>query len=250
MATIRSIISLFIFSLLFPALGHAASLQIGRVNVQNVGIGKRLVRLNDSGIFLDDSGLCLEVSVNFHSSGLAGERVICLLHPLDADGNILGDQSGEAVSLGAVTIPTSNYNGTLVIPMPYQWVLADKDRKQSVSMGVSLACMGDESVGEDKIITLTEAEMNIDRNSIGSKMMSDVFGSPGDMMGGLFEGLLGGSDAEATQPCSACDGTGICPHCDGDAYFSPSACRKCSSDPGICRRCNGTGKVTVKYDFY
>ena len=67
-----------------------------------------------------------------------------------------------------------------------------------------------------------------------------------DMLGSLF----GSSDAESTQPCTACDGTGICPHCDGDAYFDPSSCRKCAADPGICRRCKGTGSITIEYDIY
>ncbi len=241
-----SVLIIALLSIAIPAVSHAASLTLGSVTVKNVGINKRLVRVNESGLIIEDSGLCLEVSVNYQSSGLTGARVICLIHPLDAQGNMLADRIGDAVTLGAVTIPSSHHNGTLVIPMPYQWVMADGENKKSVQMGVSLLCVGNEDVGEDKIVTLSEADMQINKSSLGSKMMSDVLGSPGDLLGSLF----GGSDAESTEPCVACDGTGVCPHCDGDAYFDPSSCRKCSADPGICRRCKGTGTITVKYDIY
>jgi len=244
----KSICTLIIvlLSMALPAVGYAASLTLGSVTVENVGINKRLVRMNDSGLIIEDSGLCLEISVNYHSSGLTGARVICLIHPLDAQGNMLADRTGDAVSLGAVTIPSSHHNGTLVIPVPYQWITADGENKKSVQMGVSLVCVGNEEIGEDKIVTLSEADMQIDRRNLGSKMMSDVLGSPGDILSGLFSS----SDAESTEPCVACDGTGVCPHCDGDAYLDPSSCRKCSADPGICRRCKGTGTITVKYDIY
>lgn len=250
MKSIRTLIYAVILAVAAPMVSYAASLELGRVYVKNIGLNKRLVRVNDSGIILEDSGMCLEVSVDYRSTGLAGSRVVCLIHPLDAEGNMLADRTGEAVTLGAVTIPSSTYSGTLVIPMPYQWILADKDKKQYVSMGVSLVCMGDDEVGDDKIVTLTESEMQIDRSKMSGKMMTDVFGSPSDIMGSVFGSIFGGSDAEATHPCTACDGTGICPYCDGDAYFDPASCRKCSSDHGICRRCNGKGTVTVELDFY
>lgn len=249
MKSIRTFI-VAILSVAIPAVGYAASLELGRVTVKNVGINKRLIRLNDNGLVIENAGMCLEVSVDYRSSGLAGSRVICFIHPLDEQGNMLADGTGEAVTLGAVTIPSSNHGGTLVIPMPYQWVLADGQNTKSVKMGVSLVCVGNEEVGEDKVVTLSEADIQIDKSRLGSKMMSDVLGSPGDVMGDMLGSLFGGSDAESTQPCTACDGTGICPHCDGDAYLDPSLCRKCSADPGICRRCKGEGTITIEYDIY
>lgn len=249
MKSIRILIIAILFIAL-PAVCHAATLELGSVTVKNVGINKRLIRLNDSGLIIEDSGLCLEVSVDYRSYGLAGSRVICLIHPLDAQGNMLSDRTGDAVSLGAVTIPSSSYNGTLVIPLPYQWVLADGKNTESIKMGVSLVCVGNEDVDDNKIVTLSGADIQIDKNRLGNKMMSDFMGSSGDMMGDMLGSLLGGSDVESTGPCVACDGTGICPHCDGDAYFNPSSCRKCSSDPGICRRCKGKGTTTIEYNIY
>lgn len=242
------IVLLSFFSLgVYASQANAATLTIGRVTADNIGMNKRVVRMNDNGILLDNSGMCLEVTVNFTASGLAGERVICCVAPLSPDGYMLSDRMGDAVSLGAINVPSDNYSGKFNIVLPYTWITkGDKMNIKSLNLGVSLICPDEENVSAEKSVALTENDIHIDGRNLGGKLMTDMFGSPLDMLGGLF----GGGDVEATHDCPACDGTGVCQHCDGDAYFSPSVCRKCSSDPGICRRCKGTGTITVQYDIY
>lgn len=238
-------------SMFVAVYSNAETLKLGKVSIDNIGINKRLIRLNDNGLMLDNSGMCLEVNVGIQASGMTGKRVICSVNPLDSDGDILADQLGEAMSLGAITIPRADYTGSIMIPLPYQWVVTDGNKQlRTVNLGVSLLCVGDESLGDSKNVTLSESDINIDRSKIGDKLIGDVLGTPDDMLGGFLGSLFDTSDVEATHDCPACDGTGICPYCDGDAFFDPSLCRKCNADPGICRRCKGEGTVTVKYDVY
>lgn len=241
--------SLFAILLLMAvsATVQAATVSIGAVKIENMGMNKRMVRINDNGIFLDNTGMCVEVSVNINAKGLAGKRVICSVNPLDGEGNVLGDKLGEAVSLGAINIPTDNFTGKVVIPLPYEWVYTESNRK-GINLGVAASCFGMENVEEAKAVVLSDADIKIDRSKLANKMMGDMLG--GDPMGMLIGGLFDTSDAESTETCPSCEGTGVCPHCDGDAYLDPAECRKCASDPGICRRCKGEGTITIKYDIY
>ncbi len=242
-----SLFAILLFGIVYATV-QAATISIGAVKIENMGMNKRMVRINDNGIFLDNAGMCVEVTVNVTAKGLAGKRVICSVNPLDGDGDILGDNLGEAVSLGAVSIPNDNYACKLVIPVPYTWIDMDSNRKNGIKLGVSAACMDIEDIGEAKTVVLADSDVKIDRSKLANKMMGDMLG--GDPMGVLISGLFDTSDAESTETCPSCEGTGICPHCDGDAYFDPAACRKCASDPGICRRCKGEGTITIKYDIY
>lgn len=250
MNLLRDFFTLLVLCVCLPSA--AGSLSVGSVTVDNVGLNKRLIRLDDNGIIVDNSGMCLEVSVGIKATDMSGRRVLCIVNPLDEDGNTLADRSGEAMSVVAITIPSANYNGKLMVPMPYQWVVTDQTRAlNKIKLGVSLLCIGDKNSGEFKIVDLDGSTIKVDRSNMGAKLMGDMFGgSGGGGLGSLLGGLLGGSDAESTEPCPSCEGTGVCPHCDGDGFLDPKSCRKCASDPGICRRCKGEGTITVKYDIY
>lgn len=226
----------------------AATLNVGSVSIDNIGMNKRLIRLNDNGILIDNSGICVEVSVGIKAGDLTGHRVLCIVNPLDSEGNILADSNGEAMSATALTIPSVNYAGKVMLPIPYGWL----NSLNNVKLGVSLMCLGNDEVGEMKVIDLDSNSINIDKSRVGNKLMGDMLGgsSSGGLGGILMEGLFGGSDAESTQPCPSCEGTRVCQHCDGDGFFDPKSCRKCATDPGICRRCKGEGTVTIKYDIY
>lgn len=229
----------------------AQTLEIGKVSIDNVGLGQQMIRLDENGcIFLDDTGMCMEVTVGFEAKGLAGKRVFAMVFPLDPDDKTLVDQNGEAMSIGAVNIQSSTYNGNIVVPMPYTWVIteANKERK-AVKFGITLS-LYDEEFAVSKVVDLQTSDINIDRNKVGDKLMGDLFGGTGDLMGSLIGGLFSSSDAEATITCPACDGTGLCAKCDGMGFFDPKSCRKCSRNPGICTRCKGKGTVTVEVDFY
>ena len=239
---------------LCPVKIDAATLSIGKVSIDDIGMSRRLLRMNDNGLIVDQSGLCLEVSVNINASGIMGKRVICEVVPLSSDGRTWVDAKGEVAAIEGVTVPTNSYSGKVVLPMPYSWIVnEDSQKSKTVCMMVTVACMEEDGLVESKDITIQESDINIDKKQIGNKLMSDMLGG-GSGGGGLMEGLIGGlfdtSDAESTEPCPACDGTCVCVYCDGDGFFDPKSCRKCANDPGICRRCKGEGTVTVKYDIY
>lgn len=227
------------------------TLEIGKVSIDNIGLGQRMIRLDDNGgIFLDDAGMCLEVTVGIEAKGLAGKRVFAMVFPLDPDENSMADQNGDAMSVGAVNIPGATYSGKIVVPMPYQWIITEENKKrQAVKMGVALSLF-DEEYTVSKVVDLQESDINIDRNKVGSKLMGDMFGGSEGLMGSVLDGLFSTSDAEATMTCPACDGTGLCGKCDGMGFFDPTSCRKCSRNPGICTRCKGEGAITVEVDFY
>ncbi len=229
-------------------------LTLDKVAVTNVGINKRMLRLGENGLILDNAGMCLEVTVAFSAKGITGRRVICEITPLDANDNYFVDSMGEVAAMEGVTIPSSDWSGKVMIPMPYSWVVTDENKKQGyVKLGVTLAMMGEEEIKDTQIIKIANDEMKLsDKKNLGNKLMGDLFGgsSSGGLMGGLLGAMLDTSDGEITQKCPNCDGTGVCDHCDGDAFFDPQICRKCANDPGICRRCKGEGEITVKYDLY
>lgn len=249
----------FILILLAAVLSVSAqqpSVSIGVVKIDNIGMNKRMVRLSENGLIVDNAGMCVEVNVKVKATGLAGGRLLCQVMPTDQEGNMYEDKYGLISSSGAINIPTSNFSGDMTIPLPFAWVINDANQKmESVNLGVSLICFGDEEeddIEDSKIVHLSGADIDIDRSQLGRKLIGDALGFSDEA--GAMETLLGGlfdtSDAESTQPCPVCDGTGVCQHCDGDAYVDPRVCRKCNADPGICRRCKGTGTVTIKYDIY
>lgn len=232
----------------------AATLSIGRVSIDNVGMNKRMLRLNDYGLMVDHSGLCVEVTVNFNIEGLMGDRVVCEVAPLGANGGYLEDSKGDAAAVEGITVLSNSYSGKVVVPLPYSWVMNEGNKsRQAVRLLVTLASFGDDQIIEQKEVTLSGSDINIDGRKMGNKLMGDILGGGsggGGLVGGLLGSLFDTSDAESTQECPSCEGCGVCPHCDGDGFFVVSACRKCQQDPGVCRRCKGEGTVTIKIDLY
>ncbi len=47
-----------------------------------------------------------------------------------------------------------------------------------------------------------------------------------------------------TTTCTTCDGEGVCPHCDGEAFRDGRRCRTCEGN-GTCRNCSGKGRLEV-----
>lgn len=231
-------------------------LTLDKVSVTNVGLNKRMLRMDDNGLIVDNAGMCLEVTVAFSAKGIPGRRVICELTPLDANDNYFVDSKGEVAAMEGVTIPSSDWSGKVMIPLPYTWVVTDENKKLGyVKLGVTLAMMGEEEIKDTQIVKIANDDMKLsDKKNLGNKLMGDLFGGSssggGGLMGGLLGAMLDTSDGEITQKCPNCDGTGVCSHCDGDGFFDPQVCRKCANDPGICRRCKGEGEITVKYDVY
>lgn len=242
-------------SLLFSVAGaFAASLAVKDVSVTDVCMNKRMVRLDGNGIFADNCGMGVVVAVDLSAEGLAGQRVLCVVQPLDDEGDELQDSEGTAMSVIAFNVAGNEENCTVTVPMPHAWVVREDTRNtRRVKFGVSAVAIGQE-IGDERIFTLDESKMKIDNKNLPEKLMSDMMGveSGGSMgmAGALLGSLFDSSDASSEQECPSCEGSRICPHCDGDAYFNPSVCRKCTKDPGFCRRCKGEGTIVRKYDIY
>lgn len=217
-----------------------------------VGIGGRMVRLGDNGIFLSDAGMHFEAPLTLKATGYRGRRVVCVVMPLDNDGNSYVDGKGEVMTLIPFTPSSDKFTGTLNVEVPYAWL--DMENKPT-TMKFAMGIINPETMEmeDPAVLTVDLTKMNIDREHVGEKLLGDVLGvgstNSSDMLGGLIGSFFGGSDATARSLCSACDGMALCPVCYGDAFLDPSRCRRCSNDPGICRRCRGTGKESVDIDI-
>ena len=241
--------------MLFPA---ASSVQAGgKVTFQslifnNMGMGGRMIRISDNGIFLDDAGMHFEGLLKMKVTGLRGERLICIVAPVDKDDNVMEDRQGELSNLTAFRVTSDNFTKTLPVEIPYTWINMER-KEMSFRFDVTIVNSKMEEVGK-QIIQVAPQDITVDRANMANKMAGDMLGFGGGDgggldVGGLLGGLFGGSDATSEHLCSACDGTGLCAQCYGDAFFDPSKCRRCAQDPGICRRCKGAKTETVEIDF-
>ncbi len=246
--------SLLALVALSGASAEAANITIGKVSIDNMGSDKRLLRLNDKGMFVDFTTMYVDVTVNFLVEGLTGNRILCEVGMLSEDGEIMADTQGEATTMEAFTVTTDSFYGKINVPLPYMWLINEETRKNNaVRMIVRMMNLGDEECMAQKDVRLTGNEINIDKRKLAGSMMGGMLGGGsggGGLLGGILGSLLDSSDGEITEDCPSCDGTGICAYCDGLGLFDPHECRKCINDPGVCRRCKGEGTVTVKYDIY
>lgn len=228
------------------------SITIADANVTNVCMSKRLVRVFEDYITAEDCGMGLEVTVNINAEGLDGQRVLCIVNPLDANENTMNDKHGEAHSTAAFNVVGNSDNITVTVPVPYNWLVTDETKASgTIKLGVTAMAIGQETA-DMKIFTIDESKMNIDTSNLPNKLLGDVLGGSageGGLLGGLMGSLFGGADATSEEECPSCEGSRICPYCDGLGYLDPSACRKCIKDPGFCRRCKGTGTITREYNF-
>lgn len=237
----------------FTVFSQASSVSIGEVSIDDLGMNKLLYRLDDNGdLFIDDSSLCFEMSVNYNAKNLDGKRLFCVLSVLDNNGDELADRLGMCSVITAQNILGSNVNGTFNFVMPQGW-LVNKSTKETrmIKLLATVTTFEKDGVNIEKEINLSGDALKVDNRNLPGKLMGDIFGgSESDGISDLIGGLFGGPSASSTQRCPTCDGTRLCQSCDGDGFFDPAACRKCSKAPGVCRRCKGTGEETVKVEFH
>ena len=251
---LQSLLAVAIMLLTSVSAIAAGTIELKSLSFNNIGMGGRLIRMGDNGILIDNAGMHLEGQLNMRVNGYMGQRLICAIAPVDAEGYSLADGNGNCIALVAFKVTSNQFTKNLPIEIPYTWIQADGN-SVNLTFDVTILNSSVEEVAH-KVITLNPNDVNIDRSNIGNKMLGDVLGfggdggSEADLMGGLIGGLLGGPSASQEYICNACDGTGLCPECYGDAFFNPSICRRCAQDPGICRRCKGAKKETVDVDIY
>lgn len=232
---------------------RAGNVEFGKMIINNMGAGGRMVRMGENGIFLDQTGFCMESEVTLKLNGFNGQRLVLAVMPADADGSLFEDRRGNLMTLTGFKVMGGQANKTVKVKLPMGWVYGND---KSVRLTFQLAVF-DSEVNEvaSKLVTINPKDVNINHEQLGGKMMGDLLGGGdddaggGDMLGGLLGGLFGGSDATQEHICSACDGTGLCSECYGDAFFNPASCRRCGNDPGICRRCKGAKKEKVEIDI-
>jgi len=230
----------------------AGTVEILGMTIDNLGMNKRMIRMGDDGIVLDNAGLNLESTVKLRITGFVGQRLVCAVAPLNAQGEELADRIGVCANLTGINVTSDQQTVNLKVPLPYGWMDLQQERL-NLSFKV-LIFNSDVQRVAGKVVEVPTTSIHIDHDNLPAKMMSDLLGGGGDGggldMGGLLGGLLGGPSISSEEICGACDGTGLCPECYGDAFFDPSMCRRCSRDPGICRRCKGEKTETVNYDVY
>ena len=240
--------AMMLFSLVGTANG-AGTVELKKIAFNDIGMGGRMIRMSDEGIFLDDAGMCLEGTLTLKVNGFAGQRLICVLHTLDEEENTMADSHGEALSMYAFVPQGAQATCNVKVKVPYVWLSLDS-KPSRIPFGVTVLNAKQEVVSEG-IIDLDPRDVQVDGSKLPQKMMGDMFGGAdgGELMGDIIGGLFGGNTARVEHVCGACDGTGLCPDCYGDAFFDPAACRRCVRDPGICRRCKGNKKETTKVDY-
>ena len=245
-----SVVALMLLGLADAA--QAGTVQFGKMIINNMGGGGRMVRMGDNGIFLDQTGFCMESEVTLKLNGFNNQRLVLVVMPADVDGNVFEDRRGEMMTMVGFKVMGNQASKTVKVKLPMTWVY-ENDKKVRLTFQLSVL---DSDVNEvaSKLVTINPTDVNIDRNQLPGKMMGDIFGGGddedgGDLVGGLLGGLFGGPSATQEHLCSACDGTGLCPDCYGDAFFKPSSCRRCGNDPGICRRCKGNKKEKVEVEL-
>ncbi len=227
------------------AQAFAGTIGIVDTGIYNVCINKRVMRINDNVVAAELSGIGLEVSVDIATKNMKGQRLLCIVTPLNDDGSPCTDRYGELTSAVAIDIADNDYSDCLKVPLPGHWLPGQQGQTlTSARLKVTLKSVYDNTPAATKKYSLDQSKIRIDTQNIGRKFMSDIFSSPGMSagIGSLFY------DQTAQMECRSCDGTMICPSCDGYGFIDPRSCRKCSRDPGICRRCKGLGQEMINID--
>ena len=247
-------VAFFMFAFGDSVMAQNSSIEIKSMKFDQMGMGGRMVRLSDDGIFLDDAGMHFEGYINMKINGYMGKRLVCMVEPLSTKGKKLADERGQMMNLTPFNVKSDQFSGELNVDVPYAWIEMDQ-KPTNFSFEVTIIGPDGKPIA-NKVLSVDPRTMKVDSDKMGSKMMGDIFGVSGNseqevaagvMMNGLLGGLFGPS-VTAEHTCGACDGEGLCPECYGDAFLQPSLCRRCSRDPGICRRCKGSGKETVGID--
>lgn len=230
MKRFKLIAAIMIATLTSTVAFAAPSGSINNVLVHTIGMGKTLIRMGENNIFLQKSGLCFEGTISFTVKGCLGKRLICSVSPIE-DESYLADNKGTLSALYGFTPRTASYNGKVDFQMPVSWLGIDifsknqEPRTMTIYIDIIDPATGN-TIAAD-IVTLNNDNTKFDQNS---------------SMASTISGMFGGVSGDLINSCAACDGTGICNSCYGDAFFDPKVCRKCANHPGICRRCNGEGE--------
>lgn len=221
-------------------LNAQSNIVVKDMTLKDIGMGGRMMRMDENRIFLDDAGIHFEGYINMNLKEHVGKRIVCIVNPLDTNGNILYDNKGEMMNMKAFVVKQANT--TLNIDIPYAWFNLTEEQNYC-PFGITLLETIDNAIAIE-IVNVDLTKISVDRQNIGNKLTSDLLGGS-DGVVDLFLGGLFGADEEIEHTCHACDGEAICSECYGVAFFDPSICRQCAKDPGICRRCKGSGKETI-----
>ena len=88
---------------MLSSVAWAGQIEFKTMKFNSMGMSGRMIRLNDNGIFLDDAGFHLEGTLTMKITGMRGQRLICILSPVDPEGNMMADRRGDLSNLTAFT---------------------------------------------------------------------------------------------------------------------------------------------------
>ncbi len=222
--------------------------ELRNITLDDIGMGGRMMRISDNGnLFIDEAGICLEGHISLRVTGHNGQRLFCIVAPIAGDGELLADNYGEAMNINAFKVNSTQGN-KVRFRIPYTWLDLENKRTQ-ISFYVSVVNADFTEIGNGTI-SLDPHKINIDTSNMPERMLGDILGGNDRFgLGDLFLGMMGANTASIKKQCISCDGSGLCPQCDGMGFFKPSICNRCSHDPGICRRCKGAKIETTRISY-
>lgn len=234
---LNSLVCSLLIVLCFLPASAAGEGKISGFQIDNVGMGGNMFRLDGNKyLFLDDLGMHLEGYANVSLPPVSNKRVFCMIMPI-LDGQPLSDDKGICLHIVAF----NSSDGKVKIEIPYFWIASgQKEVDMTKKINLKIYESIDKAPLVETTVSLAEMNVKINREGLGEKMIGDMMGGSSGIGESILEGMFGSGD-KIESTCAACEGEGICPYCDGDGFWTPASCRKCSRNPGICRRCKGTG---------
>lgn len=198
----------------------------------NITMNNPMFRQAEGGhLILDKQGMSLEGNISVNVKNHRGDRIVCLVSPI-VNGNMLADSYGECTAIIAFTPNSESVQVNVPFALPYGWMGMNMNSKmnepENLQVEVNVIDLKREAVLASALFDIGPQHIQLNQQDVPMNMLSSLFG--------------GTADGDLTHTCAACDGTGLCSQCYGDAYLSPSNCRHCAGNPGICRRCKGLGE--------
>lgn len=226
---------------------------IQNIGFDNLGLNENIFRL-DRDLIFDRTGLCLKGFVTVSIDNQGGNRLFCIIEPLMGD-DLVNDGVGVCRAIFAFEPTSSNYCGDVRFAIPYQWsgmnMNSNLQSVESFNLRITIADFSQENpILTAETVTIDQSRINLDKERITQSGLSEILGgsSTGNFGLDMISGMFGSGDT-ITHKCGSCDGTGLCPYCDGKGFIEPSSCSKCSSNPGVCRRCHGKGEETSEVEI-
>lgn len=200
--------------------------------LDNITMNNPMFRLTkDANIILDKQGISIEGYVTVNVKNHRGDRILCFIKPI-VDGNCFEDDKGDCEILVAFTPNSDSSTVNVPFAIPYSWLGIDMsnktDKPKSWQVQVQVMDLTDSNDIAWALFDIQPENVQINQQDLPMHMVESLF--------------RGSADGDLTHTCTACDGSGLCAECYGDAYLKPSICRRCSDSPGICRRCKGIGE--------